>query len=214
MITGKLFDLGDVSADGLGRRFDEIAKVLFQACHIQKGVDTYDFLEIEFYYYTEEHKDVITYPRTSGGGKWFFHRSGVDITFESRHEKSYGGVLIRSLLKNGKDVIAGPLKCKWNLFDTIDAFGAAGEDIPLIKEKKEFEAKRIFKTRRWITYDKDKAAKRFGNDYVFFEQYLAPPYRFYVKDDNWKSYSVSGYNAIPWGRTGKDEIPLLFYGNE
>jgi hypothetical protein len=208
MITGKLFDLGDVSADGLGRRFDEIAKVLFQACHIQKGWDTYDFLEIEFYYYTEEHRDIITYPRTCKAGKWFFHQSGVDITFESRYEKSYGGILIRSLLKNGKEVITGPLKCRWNLFDTIDAFEVKEEDIPLIKNKKEVEMKQVFKTRRWIAYDKDKAMKRFQNNYGLFEKYLMPPYRFYVKDDNWKSYPVSKYNAIPWGRTGKDEILL------
>ncbi|MDR1344562.1 MAG: hypothetical protein LBJ39_04325 [Tannerellaceae bacterium] len=204
----KYLDLRNVRTDALERRFDVIAKLLLQTYHIQKGTDAYDFLEVEFYYYTEEHKDVITYPRTSGAGKWFFHQSGVDITFESEHGKFYGGILVRSLLKNGEEVIAGPLKCKWNLFDAFDAFEVKEVEQPLIKRKKELTAKQIFKTRRQIACDKEKAMKRFRNNYDSFEKFLLSPYRYYVRDDKWKSYSVSQYNAIPWGRTGKDEIPL------
>jgi hypothetical protein len=199
-----LFDLRD---DHPESRFEEIAKILFQEYHIQKGTDTYDFLEIEFYYYTEAHKDVITYPRTSPAGKWFFHKSGVDITLASEPGKAYGGILIRSLLKNGEKVIAGPLKCKWDLFNLFDAFEAK-EDFPRIKKKKIITAKQIFKTQRWILLDEDKAKTKFPGEYDSFEKFLASPYRFYVKDDPWASYKISDYNARPWGRIEKDEIAL------
>ena len=43
--------------------FKEIAKTLFENYHIQKGIKTYELMEIEFYLYSESHKDIITYPR-------------------------------------------------------------------------------------------------------------------------------------------------------
>ena len=69
--------------------FDAIAKKLFNEFHIKKGDSTYDFLEIEFYYFEERHPDYITYPRTISKGKWFFHPSGMDISFESSCEEGF-----------------------------------------------------------------------------------------------------------------------------
>ena len=62
--------------------FEKIAKTLFGDYHIQKDTKTYELMEIEFYLYSESHKDIITYPRENDkAGMWFFHMSGVDITF-------------------------------------------------------------------------------------------------------------------------------------
>ena len=103
--------------------FCVIANKLFRNYHIVKGENTYDFLEIEFYFYSPNHRDLITYPRNGRKpGMWFFHMSGVDITFgtndkEVDHPLMYGGILIRSIVKTQGDsstlpnYICGPMKC-------------------------------------------------------------------------------------------------------
>ena len=63
--------------------FKELADALFQNIQIRKGDKYYRFTNIEFYLYNDKHRDIITYPRISDGGEWFFHASGVDITFKS-----------------------------------------------------------------------------------------------------------------------------------
>ena len=129
--------------------FDEIANKLFRNYHIVKGDDTYEFLEIEFYFYSPNHRDLITYPRNGRKpGMWFFHMSGVDITFGSNDKEGdnplmYGGILIRSIFKTSGDkkYICGPMKCVDELFDYIYAFDGeiCRADIPYIAEKKDNE---------------------------------------------------------------------------
>ena len=133
--------------------FNVIANKLFRNYHIVKGGNTYDFLEIEFYFYSPNHRDLITYPRNGRKpGMWFFHMSGVDITFgtndkEGDHPLMYGGILIRSIVKTQSDgsamseYICGPMKCVDELFDYIYAFDGdiCRADIPYIEEKEEKE---------------------------------------------------------------------------
>lgn len=113
--------------------FGKIAKILMNQCYIQKGDTEYQIIEIEFYLYTPTHTDVITYPREIEAGRWFFHQSGVDLTFKSNRYE-FGGILIRGLknLKNGK-MILGPLNCVNVLWDEFDAFTPTVEDYPQIK---------------------------------------------------------------------------------
>ena len=134
--------------DKINEVFNEIANKLFRSYHIKKGKSTYDLLEIEFYFYSCNHKDLITYPRNSNKpGMWFFHMSGVDITFgsnknEDNHPLMYGGILIRSIVKTPEDsstlpkYICGPMKCVDELFDYIYAFDGdiSRADIPFIEE--------------------------------------------------------------------------------
>ena len=40
-------------------------------------------IDIEFYWFSKNHKDTITYPRNCNAGDWFFHNSGVDLAFDS-----------------------------------------------------------------------------------------------------------------------------------
>ena len=133
--------------------FEKIAKELFCNYHIVKGENTYDFLEIEFYFYSPNHRDLITYPRNSSKpGMWFFHMSGVDITFgtdvkEGEHPLMYGGILVRSIVKTKggnsslPEYICGPMKCVDELFDYIYAFNGdiSRADIPYIEENEEKE---------------------------------------------------------------------------
>lgn len=206
----ELLDLSNVEINNIEQRFEEIAKRLFQGYCIKKGNDQYKLLEIEFYYYTKDFEDIITYPRNVSSGKWFFHDSGVDITFDSKctdkncscdkrkpNEDYFGGILIRSLLKNDKELITGPLKCSWALFDFIDAFALEKEDLPLIVNN-ENEKLHIFDTSRYILINEEKSRDRFGNNLDSFLSFKDKSYRFYIKHPLWVNITKAEYSARPW----------------
>ena len=109
----------NTSEETVKQRFELIAKQLFNQYEIIKGEKTYDFLEIEFYFYSNNHPDTTTYKRNMPAGQWHTHLSGVDITFES-NDDYYGGVLIRSIIDHENKVINGPLCTLIELFDNID----------------------------------------------------------------------------------------------
>ena len=210
MILRELLDLSNVEINNIEHRFQKIAELLFQEYCIKKGNDQYKFLEIEFYYYTKGFEDIITYPRTVSSGKWFFHDSGVDITFDSKcidtdcscdkrkpNEDYFGGILIRSLLKNDKELITGPLKCSWALFDFIDAFALDKADLPLIVNN-ENEKLQIFDTSRYILINEEKSRVRFGNNYDAFLGFKGKSYRFYIKHPLWENITKAEYSARPW----------------
>ena len=110
------------------KTFEDIAKKLFKNYCIQCGEKKYYFAEIEFYYYTEKSPKTdsnnwqgVTYDRKKKVGDLFYHLSGCDICFDSELKKSEnekdkmvgygGGVLIRSLVDEDKNVTAGPMNC-------------------------------------------------------------------------------------------------------
>ena len=106
--------------------FKDVATKLMSEFAIKKGDDYYQMVEIEFYWFSPNHRDLSVYPRKSEAGNWFLHPSGVDITLKSNIVKddedisklrlrwedakkeqkddyskksSYGGILIRTLRK-------------------------------------------------------------------------------------------------------------------
>ena len=126
--------------------FPALAKELFEYYVIQKGNIQYKFTEIEFYLYHDKRRDIISYPRNTKAGEWFFHASGVDIAFESHVEVKegvkkpvltkdafFGGILIRGIeriVSEGKNIpFKGPMLSCEELFDKFDAFGEA-ENFP------------------------------------------------------------------------------------
>ena len=123
-----------------GADFEELATALLTDFQIQKGDNRYWMTEIEFYIYTDSHRDIITYPRNCEAGMWFFHASGVDISFRSvvdpnakdskkkpvlTRESVFGGILIRGIVMDGNPLVNpdGPIKVCDELFDKFDAFG-------------------------------------------------------------------------------------------
>lgn len=125
--------------------FDEIAEILLKQVAICKGEKIFYIKDIEFYLYENNHRDIVTYPRICKAGQWFFHPSGIDISFESsvevnsndyelfqpilREDAFFGGVLIRAIYPADKAPsdarkynLDGPHKVEWALFDCFDAF--------------------------------------------------------------------------------------------
>ncbi len=198
----------------IDRIFECIAMKLFREYHIQKGKDRYDFLEIEFYYYAQGHEDIITYPRRVEKGKWYFHASGVDISFESVcadinkscKERTpgndyFGGILIRSLLKDN-EIINGPQRCLWRLFDFMDVFELVKDEIPLLNKndsKKDTGNMKIMSCLRHIPVSEDRAKERFGNNSnVFLEFKNQKKYRYYLEHSCWQDVKKSKYKAKEW----------------
>ncbi len=137
-----------------GGKFEELAKALMNNFQIKKGDKLYWMTDIEFYIYTDSHRDIITYPRNCEAGRWFFHASGVDISFKSKvelkeHPKHqmmpfltkdavFGGILIRGIVRDltGAAPVDGPMKVCDELFDQFNAFYPPA-DFPLIVPAKE-----------------------------------------------------------------------------
>ena len=87
----------------------------------------YNIVELEIYFYNNENDDWPTYNRDCVAGQWFFHRSGVDIAFQTQHDDKvltqFGGVLIRGLerIVDGRvdGYIGGPQRCMFNMFNAM-----------------------------------------------------------------------------------------------
>lgn len=135
----------EILQNGYQKTFDKIAKILLNKVAICKGEKIFYIKDIEFYLYENNHRDIVTYPRICKAGQWFFHPSGIDISFESsvdvksndyelfqpilREDAFFGGVLIRAIFPADKAPsdackynLDGPHKVEWALFDCFDAF--------------------------------------------------------------------------------------------
>lgn len=137
----------------LQNSFSSIAKTLMGKYIIKKGNARYRIVEIEFYAFSNSQKDYITYPRATDAGQWFFHQSGVDLTFDSHDvrvlhknrklsfsldaEPQFGGILIRGLYKltpkeEEDPYIFGPQKCVNELWDRFNALAPSADEYPAI----------------------------------------------------------------------------------
>lgn len=204
--------------------FTDIAMSLMRDHIIKKSDKLYAIVDIEFYLYTNGHKDIITYPRITKAGQWFFHQSGVDLTFKSRDielDKSkkekyklannplFGGVLIRAIKplepKDAKP-IWGPQNVVNELWDKFDAFGTDKESYPVIVEKSvQEESAKLYRSKRWINIPDDKLsdrkavwAKRIGlpvsNEGYDTLEYL---YRYFYTDININGIPTKDFSAKP-----------------
>lgn len=147
---------------GYQKVFDDIAEILLNKVAICKGEKIFYIKDIEFYLYENNHRDIVTYPRICKAGQWFFHPSGIDISFESsvdvksndyelfqpilREDAFFGGVLIRAIYPADKAPsdaykynLDGPHKVEWALFDSFDAFNEITDFPHLIECEHEIE---------------------------------------------------------------------------
>lgn len=206
--------LGNVPTTNFQDYFDNIAKILMTQCVISKGETKYEIVEIEFYLYSKEHQDVITYPRELAAGQWYFHQSGVDLTFESNTEH-FGGILIRGVRNISTDELTlGPQKCVNLLWDKADAFKVINDDYPTIIDYIERLDDNIRTFPRWISVKEETKTEKisdwsnrviknkspFDKDVDKNEIVFSRPYRF-IKFDLIDSIPRGwfGYSAKPMG---------------
>lgn len=126
--------------------FGEIAELLINHAIIRRAERSFRIEEIEFYYYNNQHRDLITYPRITKPMQWYRNAFfGIDLTFDSYlntqiHDgeelfslddsSSFGGILIRRLSCDGA-IIDKPRNCANVLFDVLDA-SRAPIDFPVL----------------------------------------------------------------------------------
>jgi len=126
----------NASDSEIKKTFGEIAELLINHALIRRAEKSFRIEEIEFYYYNNQHRDLITYPRNTKPMQWYRNAFfGVDLTFKSKLKTqiydgkecfsldgspSFGGILIRRLSCDGT-IIDKPRNCANALFDVLDA---------------------------------------------------------------------------------------------
>jgi len=80
--------------------FNNIADKLFNDYKLQINDDFYRLLDIEFYFFAKGiYEDVHTHKSEIQlhSGKWYFHKSGIDLTIGNG--VYHGGILLRGIMK-------------------------------------------------------------------------------------------------------------------
>jgi len=108
-----------INEEKIEEDFQRIANDLLNNWILKVGNALYRITEIEFYYSGNSHKDsyIHGHELQQQKGKWYFHGSGIDITFGDGN--TYGGILIRAIYKinKGEEIyFYGPLNCVQELF--------------------------------------------------------------------------------------------------
>ena len=110
----------NINENDISGSFQRIANELMNKWVIQVDAKRYRIAELEFYYWSELHKDPYVHKNElqKKSGKWYFHGSGIDLTFGDNG--SYGGILIRAIYDfKGKNYVYGPLNCITELFSNL-----------------------------------------------------------------------------------------------
>lgn len=168
------------SAEDIQSTFAKIAKILLFKSHIKTSYGNYRILEIEFYFFNQNHKDTVTMYREEEPGMWWLHEWGVDLSFKSEKEY-YGGILIRSILdEEDNKYICGPQKCCQELF-----YSSAFKETlaPRILEDVVYTGM-LATTKRQIRGRNNGVNER---------------YRYFVKDVNMEE--VKNYKESPWNKS-------------
>lgn len=88
------------SPETIDRSIDDIAERLLKDFKLQVNESFYRLIDIEFYYFAEGvHEDIYAHQHQAQleSAKWYFHGSGIDITFGNG--KHFGGILVRAIAK-------------------------------------------------------------------------------------------------------------------
>lgn len=148
------------SKDSIAFRFKKIAEFLINKCSIEYKGTHYRFIDLEFYYFSDCHRDISTHPRQSKALTWYINDfGGIDLNFESKIERVhvetknkvsykycltrdafFGGILIRQIknLESG-DILDGPWKVA-DLFRETDALTRYQDNPILIMDNHKEEA--------------------------------------------------------------------------
>jgi len=160
--------------------FKRIASSLMNDNVLLVGENYYRFTELEFYYFEKDsHADIYSHqhPNQTTNEQWYFHRSGLDITFGSKDV--FGGILIRGV-KNlkGDEFINGPILCVQELFKNLGAVNNSEkvsfyiQELPWDRMGSLIERQEIYSCQRVISQNKNLPDFRFYN--AFYRFFIYP----------------------------------------
>lgn len=99
-----------IDANNVKECFTSIAIELINQKELQINQTNYRCIDLEFYFFCNQHQDGYTHFHDEPAGKFRFHYSGMDITLRTNDKTGYGGILIRGIQdNNSKKVVKGPL---------------------------------------------------------------------------------------------------------
>lgn len=127
--------------------FQKIATNLMNNFVIRANGNDFRLAEIEFYLHEKDkHEDDFIHakiinekPNDSANhqikmGCWYFHYSGIDLTFGDSQKNRFGGILIRSIIPLDEKIkpIIGPLKLKNHLLNQYENISHSGDFLKVI----------------------------------------------------------------------------------
>lgn len=130
-----------IKEEHINESFKRIAFDLMNKWLIKMNSKLYRIAEIEFY------NDVYTHghPLQKEKEKWYFHGSGVDITFGTN--RFHGGILIRAIYEirdyaphEMHNYVYGPLNCVTEIFSNINSVYNANISFGLVPSEVEFKS--------------------------------------------------------------------------
>jgi len=119
--------------------FDRIASELMNEYVLKVEDSDYRITEIEFYYKDGNHNDnyIHGHPLQTTKRKWYFHGSGIDLTFGS--EGVYGGILLRAIYNlKTSEYIYGPIKIITEIFSNVQSVFETNISFGLIRAENKF----------------------------------------------------------------------------
>ena len=151
--------------EDLHLEFEKIASELMNDWILQINNSKYRIIEIEFYFKGGRHDDNYTHEHElqKKFGRWYFHGSGLDITFGNNN--FYGGILIREIYNLDTKVkpTYGPINVVTELFSNIQtvyinkfSFGLIPDKDKIITRQTPIAAPRVGlnRTKNPSMYDK------------------------------------------------------------
>lgn len=161
-----------INEDKIDDDFQRIANDLLNNWVIKAEDALYRITEIEFYYRDEAGKHDDSYIHghqlQRQKGKWYFHGSGIDITFGN--SKAYGGILIRAINKvnkGGEKYCYGPLNCILEIFKNLSNIYQPEMSFCLIPATEElFEKEKPIRAQR-VGLNPDKNQEMWNKYYRF-----------------------------------------------
>lgn len=127
-MTAVNLDFLNLRSSNYKEEFERIAEKLCFECVLCANENKFAIVDVEFYYFSEnDHPDPFVYSSPSKRnhlmGEWFFHYSGIDITFGKGENR--GGILIRGIKElKSSEYIIGTLKSMYailNCFPSINS---------------------------------------------------------------------------------------------
>lgn len=140
-----------IDSQNLENNFERIASEIMNDWILQIENSLFRITEIEFYFKSDKHNDDYTHGHELQKkiGRWYFHGSGIDITFGN--DNYYGGILIRAIYNLGTNkYIYGPIKVVTELLSTLQninystfSFGLKPDKEKIITREKPIAALRV-----------------------------------------------------------------------
>lgn len=103
------FTINTDSFDSIQNSFSSIASELINKYELKINNKTFQFIDIEFYFFNNVHQDGFTMSHNKKLGEFEAHRYGIDISLGNSND-SYGGILIKSLLNETRIISKSQIK--------------------------------------------------------------------------------------------------------